>query len=219
MQKKSGRYQPPEGTEAEAEPGSHGRVLRNRRGIKRKSEIDRMEYDALLRAQAAALNRVTPQTAFTAELLCRMHYEWLGSIYEWAGQYRTVDVSKGGFTWPPAVFVPQNMENFEQGLLRKNTPCLSVALPEAARRIAEVHAELLLIHPFREGNGRLARWLADLMALQAGYPAPAYPFEGIGSRAERARYLKAVSDGYLMRYDPLTAFFIEALERRGRIGV
>jgi hypothetical protein len=29
-----------------------------------------------------------------------------------------------------------------------------------------VHAELLLIHPFREGNGRLARWLADLMALQ-----------------------------------------------------
>ena len=34
--------------------------------------------------------------------------------------------------------------------------------------IAMVHTELLLIHPFRDGNGRLARWLADIMAAQAG---------------------------------------------------
>ncbi len=34
----------------------------------------------------------------------------------------------------------------------------------------EVHEELVLIHPFREGNGRVARLLSTLMAFQAGLP-------------------------------------------------
>ena len=216
MQKTSAKYQPPEGAEAEAEPGSGGRVLRNTLGIKRKREMDGLEYEALLSAQEAALEGLTPQTRFTARLLCRMHGDWLGGIYGWAGQYRTVDVSKDGFTWPPAARVEQNMEAFEKGSLRQHTPCAPGSVPEVARRLAEVHAELLLIHPFREGNGRLARWVADLMALQAGLPAPQYPFGGRGSLAERARYLKAVREGYLMRYEPLTDFFAEALARRGR---
>ena len=189
MRNKSAEYQPPEG--AQAGDGQE-------------------EYEALLRAQEAALGELTPRTRFTARLLCRMHGDWLGGIYEWAGQYRTVDVSKDGFTWPPAARVVQNMEAFEGGLLRRH------ALPTWSARLAEVHAELLLIHPFREGNGRLARWLADLMALQAGLPVPQYPFGGRGSGVERARYLKAVREGYLMRYEPLTDFFAEALARRGR---
>ena len=36
--------------------------------------------------------------------------------------------------------------------------------------IAVVHIELILIHPFREVNGRLSRLLANVMALQAGWP-------------------------------------------------
>ena len=37
MQKTSAEYQPPEGAEAEAEPGSGGRVLRNNLGMRRKN--------------------------------------------------------------------------------------------------------------------------------------------------------------------------------------
>jgi cell filamentation protein len=35
--------------------------------------------------------------------------------------------------------------------------------------VAITHVELILIHPFREGNGRLSRLLADVMAVQGGY--------------------------------------------------
>lgn len=38
------------------------------------------------------------------------------------------------------------------------------------RALAEVHVELVLIHPFREENGRCSRILASIMALQAGLP-------------------------------------------------
>jgi cell filamentation protein len=208
------RYRTAEGAQAETEPGSHGRVLRNRLGIVRKRDMDRAEYEALVTAQELYLTRITQETRFTAALLCEMHWDWLGEIYEWAGTYRTVEMQKGGFTWPPAYLVPQNMAAFETEQLAAHTPCRSASVEEVSRRIAEVHAELLLVHPFREGNGRLARWLADLMALQAGYPPPDYAFRGRGAKQIRAVYLGAVQRGYLQDYGRLTAFFRAALERR-----
>jgi cell filamentation protein len=62
----------------------------------------------------------------------------------------------------------------------------TASLDQMAMAIAVVHAELLLIHPFRDGNGRLARWVADVMAIQAGYPTPAYGFSGQGNKKRRA---------------------------------
>jgi len=214
--KASSRYDLSGGVETRTQPGSGRRVLRNKLGITLKRDMDRAEFDALLHAQEQWLGLVTTETRFTAKLICRMHADWLGEIYEWVGQYRSVDLTKGDFTWPPAMRVAENMTAFENGLLAERTPCRPGGLPDVARAIAEVHAELLLIHPFREGNGRLARWLADLMAAQAGLPMPQVQFAGIGSRGERVRYLAAVKAGYLQRYADLTAFFAETLERRMR---
>lgn len=199
--------------EAATQPGSRGRVLRNKRSIKRKREIDRAENEALLVAQAAFLRKVSDEMQFTVNVVCEMHRNWLGDLYEWAGRYRRVEVSKEGFTWPPALRVAENMADFERDYLARHTPCPPDGIEQTARRMAEVHAELLFIHPFREGNGRCARWLADLMALQAGLPLPTYHFEGRGSRAEKARYLRAVIQGYQGKYDLLTRFFAEAIER------
>lgn len=106
------------------------------------------------------------------------------------------------------------MRDFEHGILRRLTPCKPASLDEVAMSIATVHAELLLIHPFRDGNGRLARWLADIMAAQAGCPAPAYGFSSRGSKKRRADSLLAVQQGYIENYLPLARFFEEAILRR-----
>lgn len=98
------RYASGQGEEGETEPGSQGRVLRNRLGIFRKREIDQREFEALLQAQEAALHRFTAETRFTAALLCEMHRNWLGHTYVWAGRYRTVEMAKGGFRWPPRIW-------------------------------------------------------------------------------------------------------------------
>ena len=212
---KSGiRYVVAKGAEADYQPGSRGRVLRNRLGITKKSEMDRAEYEALLTAQEQYIERVGPNTRFTTQIICDMHHVWLGGMYSWAGEYRTVELQKGTFKWPPAYLVAQNMHAFEGDLLRRYTPCRPGKLQAVAQRIAEVHAELLLIHPFREGNGRLARWLADLMALQAGYPVPEYNFEGKGQEKTRNFYLAAVTGGYAQDYEPLTTFFLDAITDR-----
>jgi cell filamentation protein len=67
-----------------------------------------------------------------------------------------------------------------------------------------VHAELILIHPFREGNGRCARLLATLMGLQAGLPA--LDFGGIRGETKR-RYISAVHAALDRDYRPMTGIF------------
>lgn len=214
MASKISRYTTPHGAEAEFQPGSGKRVLRNLPSITSISEMDRAEYDALLRVQEAYFKKINQKTRFTAALIRRMHRDWLGSLYSWAGHYRSVEVQKGGFRWPPANRVAENMSRFEEDYLLRLTPCRSASLPDVALQIAKVHAELLLIHPFREGNGRLARWLADLMSLQAGFPLPKYDFAGRGAKSRQENYLDAVKRGYLQDYEPLARFFAEAITRR-----
>jgi len=62
------------------------------------------------------------------------------------------------------------MDNLDKGILPLHTPCAGVSEDRLTEAIAVVHVELILIHPFREGNGRLSRLLANVMALQAGWP-------------------------------------------------
>ena len=210
---KFGRYATPTGAESEVEPGSRGRVLRNLKGITKKSAMDKLEFEALVRVQEKYLNLIEPTTIFTAKLIRTMHRDWFENIYGWAGKYRTVEMTKGEFTWPPAYLVEQNMDLFESTILKNMTPCRPGKIDRIALDIAEVHAEFLLIHPFREGNGRLGRWIAELMALQANRPLPVYKFTGKGSTAEREEYLNAVQEGYMQNYRYLADFFAEALER------
>jgi hypothetical protein len=66
------RYQTPATQESDFQPGSHRRVLQNLKGIKQKSEMDRAEYDALVRVQSAYLERTEQDTRFTAALIRQM---------------------------------------------------------------------------------------------------------------------------------------------------
>lgn len=66
------------------------------------------------------------------------------------------------------------------------------------------HAELILIHPYREGNGRLARLLAALMAMQAGLPALDFrPMLGRG----RDAYIGGIHAALGRDYRPLAGVF------------
>ena len=175
--------------------------------------MDEAEFNALVDAQMRYLDIINDKSVFTAKLLCQMHADWLGKIYEWAGCYRTVEMSKSGFIWPPAYRVAANMDSFESKLLRNYTPFRSQNPEEDCVALAKVHADFLLIHPYREGNGRMARWLTDLMCLQAGLPQLDYGFTGTGSKKRKATYLQGVIEGYGQDYRTLAIVFREALER------
>jgi cell filamentation protein len=212
--KKGGHYDASGMIEAQFESGSHGRVLKNLLGIKSKREMDQVEAEEQLRT-LEELVRIYDQThRFTAADVRRIHKIWLGPIYAWAGQYRRVNLSKGDFPFATANQIPRLMMELEKGPLREYTPCRFTGMSEIARTIAVVHAELLLIHPFREGNGRVARLLAVLMALQAGLPP--LDFGNIRGR-KRQEYFRAVQAGLGRDYKPMEKVFSAVIRRTRRV--
>jgi cell filamentation protein len=190
--------------EAQFEPGSRRRVIKNNLGIKRNREMDDAERLALKAATDKLTGMYDKDRRFTASDIRTMHKIWLGDIYEWAGEYRRMNVSKDGFHFAASLHIPQLMAEFEKGPLRKHTPCNFKSMERVFQALAEVHVEFVLIHPFREGNGRLARILAILMALQAGLPP--LDFSRIAGRKKK-EYIAAVQAGMERDYTPMEKIF------------
>jgi len=159
------------------------------------------------------LAEVEQDQRFNVQDICAMHRNWLGRIYSWAGDYRQVNLSKDGFTFAMAPTIPTLMAEFERNQLNRCTPCHFGSRVAVAQALAEVHVELTLIHPFREGNGRLGRLLATLMGLQAGLPLLDFS-EMAGWR--RDEYFAAVRAGLDRDYQPMTRLFIDVIELSSR---
>jgi cell filamentation protein len=97
--KKSGRYKTSHLIENQPEPGSRGRVLRNLLHITRKREMDVIEAERYALVQTKLMGMFSKEHRFSAADTCTIHREWLGDVYEWAGQYRQVNISKDGFSF------------------------------------------------------------------------------------------------------------------------
>ena len=198
------RYDTERLTEAQFEPGSRGRVLKNLLGIRSKRGMDALEATKLADATDWTIRHVTADQRFTAAEICKWHTQWLGEVYEWAGEYRQVNISKGGFVFAMAAQVPRLMQEFERDVLARFTPCTFDNLEDALEALAITHCELVLTHPFREGNGRVSRLLSTLMALQAGLPL--LDFSVIKGK-QREAYFAAVQAGMGRDYAPMIEVF------------
>ncbi|MGH7490728.1 MAG: Fic/DOC family protein, partial [bacterium] len=164
----------------------------------------------LLVATQQAIDETRVDQRFTAGDIRRVHQSCLGEIYEWAGEYRQVNVARSNFMFASASRIARLMLEFERGPLREYTPCSFTTASEQALGLAIVHTELVLIHPFRDGNGRCARLVAMLMGLQAGLPP--LDFGGIRG-AKKQHYIAAIHAGLSRDYSPMTEVFRTVIDR------
>jgi cell filamentation protein len=102
MKKEQSRYDTSEMIDAQIEPGSGGRVLKNLLGIKRKREMDQVEGLEQRRALDELIRIYDKDHRFTSADVRKIHQLWLGKVYKWAGSYRQVNVSKDGFMFAAA---------------------------------------------------------------------------------------------------------------------
>jgi len=212
--KKSKRYDTSHFIEDQTESGSRGRVIRNLLHITHKREMDRREKAEQMRTIEELTTIFAVGHRFTAADICKMHKMWLGNIYEWAGKYRQVKVSKGDFSFAFPEQIPKLMADLDKGQFCEFTPCRFKSLNEVIKALAIVHTELVIIHPFREGNGRVARMLAILMALQAGLPP--LDFRDMIGRG-MTEYIKAVQAGMDRNYKPMEKVFADVIRKTLRV--
>jgi cell filamentation protein len=89
-------------------------------------------------------------------------------VYEWAGQFRTVNISKGGHLFGVAAFLEPALRQIVEKLAAENDLAdLDAAL--FVGRAAWFLGELNAAHPFREGNGRTQREFIRELGLKAGH--------------------------------------------------
>ncbi|CAM5184370.1 protein adenylyltransferase OS=Castellaniella defragrans OX=75697 GN=HNR28_001870 PE=4 SV=1 [Castellaniella defragrans] len=189
------------------QPGSGGEVLRNRIGIVSRHDMDAAELELLRKLYLFVLQDHLPAGVLTVRMIRDWHRRWLGNLYDWAGHQRSVNMSKDGFPFAAASRIPALLRIFERKVLAVHTPCTGFDVQVLARAIAVTHVEFILIHPFREGNGRISRLLADVMAVQAGRgPLDYGPWE-----AGRARYIGAIQAGLGGDYTPMQSCVLDLL--------
>jgi len=87
----------------------------------------------------------------TVKGLQQIHAYLFGGLYEYAGQIRTLNITKSGFQFAAARFLPETLNKIE-------------AMPESTfAQIADKYVEMNIAHPFLEGNGRSTRIWLDLI--------------------------------------------------------
>ena len=89
------------------------------------------------------------------DALQAIHKFLFEDIYDFAGELRTVNISKGNFRFAPLMYLEAALGNIDK-------------MPQSTfDEIIEKYVEMNIAHPFREGNGRSTRLWLDQM-LKAG---------------------------------------------------
>ena len=145
-----------------------GELLPNKLNLKDREAIEQSEFEGFLLAELTLTDKLSIRTKFNIRYIKGIHKLSLGHLYSFAGKYRTVIMSKGGFLFPAAQFINESMDSFEKEILSV-LPNRYESKESLIKDIAKVHGELLFIHPFREGNGRTARVLANLIVRKQSY--------------------------------------------------
>jgi cell filamentation protein len=143
-------------------------VLRNRLGISDAGQLARVEAKVVVHAEIRMYAADVTVERCDLAALQAVHRRLFESVYDWAGELRTVDIAKGASTFALARHLRQAAADvFDQvpqaDLLRGLDP------PRFARAAGRLLADLNALHPFREGNGRAQRAFLQLLARDAGY--------------------------------------------------
>ena len=188
-----------------SEPGG---ICLNWAGCLSQEEVNLRETNGVNRAKEfmADLTLRSEPAAITLDLIQRIHTEMFGDIYPWAGKWRTVTLSKGDVSWTlPRYGWEPVLAEFERDVLAL-TPFISTDDREVCEFVAKLMGEYIALHPFREGNGRSAFILTDLILLQNDL----VPLDAFVRKRDRERYFVACEAARLKKdYGPLTDLILE----------
>ena len=134
-------------------------ALTNRLGITNAADLAR-EEERISKKKALELfekGMLDKLEAGTFSALKTIHKYLFEEIYDFAGEIRTVNISKGNFRFAPLMYLEVSLRNINK-------------MPQSTfDEIVEKYVEMNIAHPFREGNGRSTRiWLNLIFKAELG---------------------------------------------------
>lgn len=135
-------------------------MLENKLGITDSAELARIE-EKISKQKAVEMfesGYLESLEAGTFESLAKIHKYLFDKIYDFAGELRKVNISKGNFRFAPLMYLDAALQSIDK-------------MPQSTfDEIVEKYVEMNVAHPFREGNGRSTRiWLDLMLKKEIGY--------------------------------------------------
>lgn len=132
-------------------------VITNKLGITDSPTLAR-EEERISKKSATRLfeqNLLNNMSSGTWTTLQDIHKILFQDIYDFAGELRTVNISKGNFRFVPVIYLSEAVKTIE-------------SMPQNSfDEIVEKYVEMNVAHPFREGNGRSMRlWLDHMLCVE-----------------------------------------------------
>ncbi len=185
-------------------------VLKNLLGITDEKELDLAEAE-LSRANMMLLYE-NGFSDFSSNGICLIHKELFGDVYEWAGQYRIINIQKRESILAGVSVWYSNSTEIERDLEKawkkiNKVDWAGLSKDAFAKKIARLFPALWQVHPFREGNTRTIVMLItffaeyygyyfdqELMSASAGYVRNSFVLASLGEYSEYEHLEKILCD-------------------------
>ncbi len=128
-------------------------ILKNKLNITNQIELKQIE-EKISKQKAKQFfenGKINEVEIGTFKGLSEIHKFLFENIYDFAGQIRDVNISKGNFRFAPLMYLKESLKNID-GMPQNDF-----------EKIIEKYVEMNIAHPFREGNGRATRIWLDLI--------------------------------------------------------
>ena len=187
-------------------------VLKNRAGIKDAELLRQAEADITFLSMSMLYSK--DYDKYNTETLCDIHRTIFGQIYDWAGEFRTIQMIKpedvlGGdtvrYAHPRDIKRELNASMTELANLRRDGKNDKDVVFKLVRLIASIWQT----HPFREGNTRSIIVFAVLLARHLGYCVDYELFSTNASYVRSA--LVWCCQGIYSKYQYLEGIFYDAI--------
>jgi cell filamentation protein len=178
-------------------------VLRNRFGLTNAADLDRVER---LHAANRSLEPI-PRGSFDLTHLRAIHRHLFQDVYDWAGELRTVEISKGDQQFQSRQYIHTGMADVHRRLERSRF-LRGLSAADFTAQVAVIVGDINYIHPFREANGRTQLQYLKQLAAQAGHRLDL-------ARIAGERWIAASISSHAADYRPMAKVIAGALKPRG----
>lgn len=184
-------------------------------GIIPRSKVIPLEQEGVKRALTHIIKLNEGKTRITPELIRDVHSVGFGFIFpDWAGKFRTIDVTVGEYEPPHYSRIPELIKNLCDDLSERLSYLPSSQsgekfLAEIISLLTWFQHRFVWVHPFKDYNGRVARLLTNLLVLNLGLPILTIRAD---TRRDRENYVKAMKLADREDYSKLEYLIAKALK-------
>jgi len=136
-------------------------VLKNKLNIQNEDDLENAEKEITYHT---AQNIIYYPPPYNVEYLQKIHTELFSTLYVWAGDVRDVSISKGDTVFCLPNYISYNISQLFRKLYNDKW-LIGLEESEFYDKLAYYYCEFNMIHPFREGNGRVQRIFFEHLVL------------------------------------------------------